>query len=228
MDTTNTSLAVGQTQIGIPEGAVYAVFDTETTGLFQFKDKVTGIPIPADADGQPRLASIAIILADAQGNPLARVKRYIAPNGWSIDGTVAADVNGLSDAFLRDEGVPVVEVLDFWNGLVDAGMIFAAFNAQFDCKMMRAELRRAGLPDRFEDTRNVCVMKALDPYGAEGLPIMRGFIKLAAACEYFGIVNAAAHDAMADAEAALAILRILLRDGRLPEAKVHLAKVAAA
>ena len=31
------------------------VFDMETTGLFQFKDKITGAPIPADDPSQPRM-----------------------------------------------------------------------------------------------------------------------------------------------------------------------------
>ena len=89
---------------------------------------------------------------------------------------------------------------------------------------MRAELRHAGRDDLFEQTRNTCLMRALDPYKNEGLCIMRGFVKLAVACEYFGIVNDDAHDAMADAEAALAILQILIAADRVIEPKVHYAK----
>ncbi len=207
----------------IPDGTAFAVFDTETTGLFVFRDKATGQPVPADAEGQPRMASFAVVYADEDGREISRAKLFVQPNGWTIDGTYAAQVNGLSDAFLIENGVPVEEVLALWNAVVDRGITAAAFNAQFDCKMMRAELRRAGLPDRFEETRNVCVMKALDPYAADGLCITRGFVKLAAACEFFGIVNANAHDAMADAEAARALLEIIIRDQRLPEAKVHYA-----
>jgi DNA polymerase-3 subunit epsilon len=202
---------------------VYVVFDTETTGLFQFKDRATGEPIPADAPGQPRMASFAAILADEDGKEISRIKAYVRPDGWSIDGTDAGRINGLTDAFLTEHGIPVIDVLALWNRWIDEGLQVCAFNAQFDQKMMRAELRRAGLPDRFEDTKAICLMRALDPYGKEGLCIQRGYVKLSVACEHFGIVNAAAHDAMGDAEAALALLARLIADNRLPEAKVHLA-----
>ena len=120
---------------------IYAVFDTETTGLFLFKDKETGQPVPADDPRQPRMASFAVILADEYGNKISRAKHFIKPDGWSIDGTQAGEVNGLTDAFLEENGVPVAEVLDLWESYVNDGLIAAAFNVQFDCKMMRAELR---------------------------------------------------------------------------------------
>lgn len=207
---------------------VYVVFDTETTGLFLFRDKETGETVPADDPRQPRMASFAYILADEAGEEISRGKHFIKPDGWSIDGTQAGEVNGLTDAFLAENGVPVAEVLDLWNGFIDDGLIAAAFNSQFDTKMMRAELRRADRPDRFEDTKNTCVMRGLAPYKDEGLCIVRGYVKLSEACEYFGIVNTNAHDAMADAEAALAILKRLIADGRVIAPQVHYAKEAAA
>lgn len=218
----------------IPENAAFAVFDTETTGLFQFRDRRTNQPVPADAPGQPRLASFALIYADQLGRAISSEKIFVRPEGWSMaefdeialraGKKPASEVNGLTDEFLIQNGRPVAEVLDLWNAAVDRGLAVTAFNAQFDCKMMRAELRRANRPDRFEETRNICVMRALDPYAQRGLCMTRpGFVKLATACEFFGIVNANAHDAMADAEAARAILEILIRDRLLPDARVHYA-----
>lgn len=205
---------------------VYAVFDTETTGIFLFKDKETGEPVPADDPRQPRLASFAVIMADEDGNEISREKRFIKPDGWSMpqgEGS-AGEVNGLTDEFLHDNGVPVSDILDLWEGYIAEGLIAAAFNAQFDCKMMRAELRRAGRDDMFEQTRNTCLMRGLAPYKDEGLEVNRGFVKLSVACEYFGIENENPHDAMADTEAALGILQRLIRDGRVIEPKVHYAK----
>lgn len=206
---------------GIP---VYAVFDTETTGLFLFRDKETGETVPADDPRQPRMASFAVILADESGNEISREKHFIKPDGWSVDGTQAAEVNGLTDAFLEQNGVPVSDVLDLWEGFISKGLIVAAFNAQFDCKMMRAELRRAGRDDLFGQTRNTCLMRGLAPYKNEGLCIVRGYVKLSEACDYFGITNENAHNSMADAEAALKILQNLILKDRVIEPKVHYAK----
>lgn len=132
----NTEAAIRAETLAAPVGdpeperrAHYAVFDTETTGIFLFKDKETGEPVPADDPRQPRMASFAVILADENGDEISRAKFFIQPDGWSIDGTQAAEVNGLSDAFLAENGVPVAQVLDLWNSYVDDGLIAAAFNA---------------------------------------------------------------------------------------------------
>ena len=195
----------------------YLVFDTETTGLFDFK-------LPADAPGQPRLASVAFIVADELGREISRNKHYIKPDEWEMSPETGA-INGLTTEFLAENGVPVSAVLDEYVDHVAFGLIVAAFNVQFDAKMMRAELRRASRDDRFETTPNTCIMRSLKPYGAEGLVIKNGqYVKLEAACAHFGILNADAHDAMADAEAARAILEILIRDGRLIPPAVHYAK----
>ena len=138
-------------------------------------------------------------------------------------------MNGLTDAFLRANGVSVIEALEFYSGHVVAGLYPVAFNKLFDLKIMRGELRRAGLPDLFDITKAICAMNALDPYAAEGLCMSRpGFVKLSVACEFFGIKLENAHDAMADAEAARAILEILIRDGRCPEPGITYSKNRAA
>lgn len=203
----------------VPPVPVFVVFDTETTGLFDFK-------LPADDPSQPRLASFAGIIADETGQEIERHKLYIQPDGWSIDGTEAAAVNGLTDEFLRANGVPIAQVLDQWISWVEQGLQFIAHNAQFDAKMMRSELRRAARDDMFEQTRQSCTMRSCAAhYGQLGMPVKRGtYVKLEEACGFFGIVIDNPHDAMADAEGALALLRRLISDDALLEPKVHYAK----
>ncbi|WP_305968323.1 MULTISPECIES: 3'-5' exonuclease [unclassified Mameliella] len=201
----------------------FVVFDTETTGLFLFRDKETGQPVPADDPRQPRMASFAAIICDEGGDEISSVKFFVQPDGWSIDGTKASEINGLTESYLAENGVPVSEILDMRDEWIKADLIVTAFNAQFDCKMMRAELRRAGREDHFEATRNICLMRALSPYGKEGLCISRGYVKLSEACEFFSITNENAHDAMSDTVASAHILKRLIADNRLPEAKVHYA-----
>ena len=88
---------------------------------------------------------------------------------------------------------------------------------------MRGELRRAGRDDLFEQTANICTMKALQPYAAEGLCIMRGFVKLQEAAEFFGF-ELDNHEVMSDTVAVQKLLEILIRDNRLPDPGVLRAK----
>jgi DNA polymerase III epsilon subunit-like protein len=138
----------------------------------------------------------------------------------------ASKVNGLTTEHLAENGVPVSEVLDIYTKLVEDGHILVAFNAQYDMKIMRGELRRAERDDLFERTPNICVMRACIDICC--IPKARGggfkFPKLAEACEHFGITNLNAHDAMGDASAALDIFRILRDRGALPEPAVYYAK----
>ena len=185
------------------------IIDTETSGLFDFSR-------PADAEGQPRLAQLAMIPTDDRPGWTA----YVRPEGWRMDPKAAA-VNGLTDKFLAEHGLPIGEVLDRYVAAISDGYVIAAYNAQFDTKILRAELRRAGRADLFEQTPNICLMRAMKPVvGIRG----RRNPKLSEALEFIGATNASAHDAPGDAAAALEVFRFLEHIGELPEPKVHYAK----
>lgn len=194
------------------------VIDTETTGLFDFKR-------PADDVGQPRMASVAMLYFDnvADGEPVSTFERYIRPDGWTMSAEAGA-VNGLTDDFLHERGVAVAEALDAYEQALDLGYIVVAYNAQYDLKVLRAELRRAGRNDRFDRTPNICVMRPLTDICR--IPGRYGYKwpNLAQACAHFGIVNAKAHDAVGDAWAAARVMQALHRMGQLPEPAVHFAK----
>lgn len=209
----------------------FLVFDTETTGLPPRAPKGAP-PIPADDPRQPRMASFASILCDETGAVLDRRSVLIRPNGWTMaqfDATARAEgktpasaINGLTDERLNAEGVPVIEVLAPYSQAILAGLIPVAFNSQFDVKIMRGELRRAGMPDLFGETRHICMMGAQDAYTGDGICMSRpGFIKLADACAFHGIVQGEAHEAGSDAEDCRQLLAIAIRDGRLPAPKVN-------
>ena len=113
----------------------FYIFDTETTGLMDFKR-------PADADGQPRVASFAGLALEHPDDEPEVFERYVRPDGWAMSPD-ASRVNGLTNEFLYERGVPVAEVLDEYVRRIEDGYVVVAYNAQFDIKMMRAELRRA-------------------------------------------------------------------------------------
>ena len=195
-----------------------AVIDTETSGLFDFKQ-------PADAPGQPRLANLAIIMLDENLEVTAEHDFLIQPDGWDLTPEAAA-VNGLTVERLKAEGIPVRDVLGKYSTLIEAGYVIATYNAQFDTKIMRGELRRAGMPDLFEQTPNVCLMRASTDVCKIPSKNNRGFKfpKLGEACAFFKIEQSASHTALGDARSAVAILKALHALKALPEPEVHYAK----
>lgn len=194
------------------------VIDTETTGVFDFKR-------PADDAGQPRMASIAMLYFDGieQPEPTHTFERYIRPDGWRMDPKAGA-VNGLTDEFLTQHGVAIAEALDAYEAALDQGYVVVAYNAQFDLKMLRAEMRRAGRDDRFDRTMNICVMRPMTSICQIPGPYGYKWPKLSEACAHFGITNEKAHDAVGDAWAAARVMQSLHAIGALPDAAVHYAK----
>lgn len=129
----------------------WVVFDTETSGLPNYK-------APADDPSQPRLAAVTFVLTDANLVPVDVISYYVKPDGWSLAPEMEA-INGLTQAVLEEKGVPIREVLQVYTNLIDEGYAMAAYGAQFDLKVMRGELRRAEIDDRFDKTLNTCVMR---------------------------------------------------------------------
>jgi DNA polymerase III epsilon subunit-like protein len=197
----------------------YMVVDTEGTGLFDYKQ-------PADADGQPRMASLTLLYVDADLNLEREYSVYIRPDGWKMT-EGATKVNGLTDEFLNEHGIPITEALAEYNSGIDNGRIMVAHNAQHDAKQIRAELRRAGLDDRFEGAPNICTMRNMTDVCKIPPPGRRGGYKWPALSEallFIGSKNLGDHSAKNDALGALEILRYMKRNGLMPEAKVHYAK----
>jgi DNA polymerase-3 subunit epsilon len=197
----------------------YLIVDCETSGLPNFK-------APADDPSQPWMASFAAIFVDADLVVEREYHTLIKPEGWAMSPEVTA-VNGLTNERLMAEGVPVTEALAVYTGAIDEGRVVVAHNAQFDCKIARGVMRRLGMPDRFEQTRNICTMRALTdvcripPNGGRG---GYKFPKLSEACVHFGFENLGDHSALNDARACLQLFRKMHELNVVPEAKIHLAK----
>jgi len=196
----------------------YMIFDTETNGLFDFSK-------PADADGQPRLASLAMIILDGDLKVESAETYFVKPDGWKMTEGATA-VNGLTDEYLEANGIPIEEVLLKYSEIVDAGIDLYAFNAQYDTKVMRSEFRKLGLDDRFEQTKNTCIMKAL--IDVCQIPRKSGkafkYPKLVEACAHFGIDFPNQHTEMGDATVTMELLKKLIELDMLPEPEVHYAK----
>lgn len=205
----------------------YIVIDTDG-------NKVTA---RSDEPGQPRMASYAGVLVDEELNIESVYSQYVLPIGWeNADGSPmlempeeALRVNGLSFSFLTEYGQLVRPALEHYLAAISEGRAVLGFNAQHDGRQMRAELRRAGLPDNFEETPNTCAMRSLQ---AAKLKIPKlngkgGFPRLIDAAAYFevpGYEVEAHHTAIADALATVHVSRELHKLGLLLPPAVHHAK----
>jgi DNA polymerase-3 subunit epsilon len=188
-------------------GDLRLVIDTETNGLFDFSK-------PADAPGQPRMASLAM-LALSDDTVWMKVHALIRPDGWEMTPETTA-INGLTTEKLLAQGLPVADVLRLYGMMVDQSYSVVAFNASFDLKVMRGELRRAQMADRYENTPYFCPMVALvdvcqlpKPSGKRGYK----FPRLAEAMAHFDLPQDGAHSALKDAESALALFREMKKHG---------------
>jgi DNA polymerase III epsilon subunit-like protein len=207
---------------------MYCIVDTEGSGLFRYKNE-DGSPVPADAPGQPRLASLAMIFADADLNVEREYHAFVRPDGWEMP-EATTKIHGLTQEFLLKNGVPVIEVLKEYTAAIESGRVLVAHNVQHDAKQLRAELRRAGLPDLFEQTPNFCTMRSLTnvckipPNGGRGA---YKWPKLSEACVFFGMTEYGDHSSLNDARAVVGLMREMKKRGiKFPEAMVHFAKVA--
>lgn len=115
---------------------MFTVIDVESNGIFDFKR-------PADAEGQPRLAQLCMIDVNDKLEVEGEHNFYIRPDGWAMTAEATA-VNGLTDDFLNEHGVPVVEALSEYQNRILNGRAIVAFNSQFDAKAKGERLHPEG------------------------------------------------------------------------------------
>ncbi|URN11577.1 3'-5' exonuclease [Streptomyces radiopugnans] len=172
-----------------------AAFDTETTGVDPERD---------------RIVSAALVVQDAPGEPV-RAVRWLVDPGVPVPERAAA-VHGLTGEHLREHGRRPAEALgEIAAALAERaaeGLPLVVMNAPFDLTLLDRELRRhhgASLSDT-AGSGPLCVLdprvldKHLDRY-------RKGRRTLAALCGHYGVELAEAHDAAADATAALEVVR---------------------
>lgn len=214
----------------------FIVLDTETSGIMDYAR-------PADAVGQPRVAEIALIYLDDKLNVEREYQTYIMPAGkWQME-PGAIKINGLTDDTLNEKGILIEHALEVYCEAIREGRSVVSHGAQFDCKMMRAELRHAGMDDLFERTKSLCIMRGLMShakqtgrwlykYDENGDVLLTkkgepsgGMPKLTDACRYFNIpLPEKAHGALGDAQAAALIFKAMVAEGFDREAIVHYSK----
>ncbi|WP_327685192.1 3'-5' exonuclease [Streptomyces sp. NBC_00467] len=191
-----------------------AAFDTETTGVDVEED---------------RIVSAAVVVQDmAGGRP--RVSRWLVNPGVPVP-PGATEIHGLTDDHLQRNGrwpAPVME--EIARTLAEqcaASRPLVVMNAPFDLTMLDRELRRhrASSLARYLENKPLCVLdprvldKHLDRY-------RKGKRTLTDLCAQYEVVLDEAHDAAADALAAMEVTRAVgrrfaTRTERLSAAELH-------
>jgi DNA polymerase-3 subunit epsilon len=191
-----------------------AAFDTETTG------------VDVETD---RIVSAAVVVQDAPGlRP--RVTRWLVNPGVPVP-EAATRVHGLTEEHLQRNGrwpAPVMyEIAEALAEQAAAGRPLTVMNAPFDLTLLDRELRRhrASSLHRWFESSPLLVLdprvldKHLDRY-------RKGRRTLTDLCEHYGVALEGAHDAGADARAALDVVRAVgrrfaARLERLSPAELH-------
>lgn len=176
-----------------------AAFDTETTGVDVEEDRIVA----------------AALVVQSTAGAVPRITRWLVNPGIPVPEAAVA-VHGLTDDLLRHEGrwpAPVMEEVARALAVhCAAGTPLVVMNAPFDLTLLDRELRRhraKSLAD-YLGCAPLCVLdprvldKHLDRY-------RKGRRTLADLCAHYDVVLSEAHDAAADAVAALEVVRALGR-----------------
>ena len=175
----------------MPAPVAYAVFDCETTGT---------------TPGLDEIVSLAAVRLDADGVETARFARLVRPSR-PIPAEATA-VHGIGDEDVVS-APPFAEIAREVCDLLD-GAVFVAHNAPFDLAMLKHAFALTGI-----DYNPVGVACTLDAFRL--LEPLAGDHRLQSICDRRGIAFEDAHDALSDALAATALLRVLLDQGLAPE-----------
>ncbi|MBC2877521.1 MULTISPECIES: 3'-5' exonuclease [Streptomyces] len=174
-------------------GELLVGFDLETTGTD-----------PAEA----RIVTAAVVETKA-GEPVGR-RSWLADPGVPIPDEAAA-IHGITGERAAAEGRPADEVVaEIGRTLAAhwaAGTPVVVYNAAFDLSLLAAELRRYGLPPLLPEGLGpvvdpLTIDRAVDRY-------RKGRRTLGAVCAEYGVVLDAAHEAGADALAAVRVARAI-------------------
>ncbi|MHC5908405.1 exonuclease domain-containing protein [Streptomyces sp. S6] len=176
-----------------------AAFDTETTG------------VDVETD---RIVSAALVVQDATGTR-PRVTRWLVNPGVPVPSSATA-VHGLTEEHLQRNGrwpAPVMyEIAELLAEQAAVGRPLVVMNAPFDLTLLDRELRRhraSSLGDRLEQTP----LRVLDPRVLDKHldRYRKGRRTLTDLCAHYEVTLAEAHDAGADALAALEVVRAVGR-----------------
>lgn len=181
-------------------------FDLETTGVDEENDRIVTANITYQApDGT------------------TRVRNFLVNPGVEIP-IEATNVHGVTTEHAREHGVAPIDAIKEIISLLRASSAYpiVAFNGAYDFSLLDREARRHGVPPFTPEL-------AIDPFILDKQidKYRRGKRQLGAVCTVYGIDLENAHNADADALAAVLLARAMGRAGKLPAdpRELHLSQI---
>jgi DNA polymerase-3 subunit epsilon len=180
----------------------YLFFDTETTGLPDFKQ------LPSWA-GQPHICQLGAILTDRDGKVKAELNMLVRPDGWSIPPEASA-IHGITHEDAMRYGLSIRGVLGVFNRLMSKAELVIAHNVRFDRFMVLREASACEFKESDFAFQEFCTMEksagvlkipptarmlAYDMKKYKNPNLMEAYL------HFFGRQFEGAHDAMADVRA---------------------------
>lgn len=168
-------------------------FDLETTGTDPHEARIVTAAVTEVRHGEP-----------------IRHQSWLVDPGVPIPEDTTA-IHGITTERATAEGRPapeaVAEIAEALAGYWAAGVPVVAYNAPFDLSLLAAELRRHGLAPLSERVADEQVGPVLDPLVIDRSldRYRKGKRTLEAACQVYGVVLEDAHEAGADALAAVRV-----------------------
>ena len=185
-------------------------FDTETTGLINYK-------APLTHSSQPRIVQLGAMLFDDEEHLLGEINLLIKPAGWTIPAEAQA-VHHISTEMCEKYGVPINVALGMFNTYIKLGGLIVAHNLDYDYRMISGEVARLGKEPILDAPAKFCTMKASTDIAK--IPNGRGGFKWPKLQEvyrlFFGEDFADAHNAAADVKACARVFFELRRKGHAP------------
>lgn len=139
-------------------------------------------------------------------------------DGWRGPRRTAFAVNGITNAMVADAPA-FAEMVDRIREVL-TGKLVLAFNAEFDSRQLVEACERVGVPGI--DANWKCVQRAMSEYYGDYSRRYHDFkyVSLDRACAVMGVSLVNAHDALADVQATLALVRALAQPAPRKEEKI--------
>ena len=127
-------------------------FDTETTGIYNFKSKM-------EDPAQPNLVQLAWCMAEnVEDEDLEWRNLIIYPENWDVPPAATA-IHGISTNRAKTEGIPLEDALLLFTDDLNKTKTIIAHNLNFDLNVMKSVFYRKGIAFPSLDGKNrFCTM----------------------------------------------------------------------